>query len=237
MSPAPRRPYRVCRSLLGSQVLRAPREWPVPATRPFSPDNLRGPSWPSPLGAGAYILAPARMCTSTLSYECKMLIVMTMLVRRRSYSLHHRPLCGFTRPVHGPSPAGACGVHFCSCKNVGWISCPRFATSEQERRCTRAQRAPEGRGPGWPEFHAPSDVGVSTSSVASTNLEQDAGDPWVAPTMSIPQTGAHARRTAGMRAPRPKGEGQDGPRKISGLGASAMRSPPEVFPGHCGRHL
>ena len=74
----------------------------------------------------------------------------------------------------------------------GWIFCPRFA-------------------------RAPSDVGVSTASVASTNLEQNAGDPWVAPTISIPQTGAHARRTAGMRAPRPKGEGQDGPREISGL--------------------
>ena len=35
----------------------------------------------------------------------------------------------------------------------------------------------------------PSDVGVSTASVASTNLEQNAGDPWVAPTISIPQTG------------------------------------------------
>ena len=72
----------------------------------------------------------------------------------------------------------------------GWIFSPRFATSQQERRCTRAQRAPEGRGPGRPEFHAPSDVGVSTTSVASTNLGLNAGDPWVAPTMSIPQTGA-----------------------------------------------
>ena len=74
----------------------------------------------------------------------------------------------------------------------GWISCPRFA-------------------------RAPSGVAPTTPSVASTNLGQNAGDPWVAPTISIPQTGAHARRTAGMRAPRPKGEGQDGPREISGL--------------------
>ena len=72
----------------------------------------------------------------------------------------------------------------------GWIFCPRFATSQQERRCTRAQRAPEGRGPGWPEFHAPADVAPTTSLVASTNLGQNAGDPWVAPTISIPQTGA-----------------------------------------------
>ena len=64
----------------------------------------------------------------------------------------------------------------------GRIFCPRFATSEQERRCTRAQRAPEGRGPGWPEFHAPSDVGVSTASVASTNLGQNLS-------AIIPQTG------------------------------------------------
>ena len=60
----------------------------------------------------------------------------------------------------------------------GRIFCPRFATSEQERRCT----APEGRGPGWPEFHAPSDVGVSTASVASTNLGQNLS-------AIIPQTG------------------------------------------------
>ena len=65
----------------------------------------------------------------------------------------------------------------------GWIFCPRFATSEQERRCTRAQRAPEGRGPGWPEFHAPADVAPTTSLVASTNLGQNLS-------AIIPQTGA-----------------------------------------------
>ena len=79
----------------------------------------------------------------------------------------------------------------------GWIFCPRFATSEQERRCTRAQRAPEGRGPGRPEFHAPADVAPTTSLVASTNLGQNAGDPWVAPTISTPQTGA----ISGLGAP------------------------------------
>ena len=52
-------------------------------------------------------------------------------------------------------------------------------------------------------------VAPTVSSFASTNLEQNAGDPWVAPTISIPQTGVDARRTAGMRASRPKGEGQE----------------------------
>ena len=61
---------------------------------------------PRPSGAGAYILAPARMCTSTLSFECKILIVMTMLVRSRSYSLHHRPLCGFYSARPWAEPCG-----------------------------------------------------------------------------------------------------------------------------------
>ena len=66
-----------------------------PRVRRLARIFYEGHPGPRPSGAGAYILAPARMCTSTLSFECEMLMVMTMLVRSRSYSLHHRPLCGF----------------------------------------------------------------------------------------------------------------------------------------------
>ena len=109
--------------------------------------------------------------------------------------MHHCPLCGFWLDI------------LPQIRHIG-AGAKMYARAARARRArARMARVP-----------APSDVGVSTASVASTNLGQDAGDPWVAPTMSIPQTGAHARRTAGMHAPRPKGGGQDDPREISGLG-------------------
>ena len=77
---------------------------------------------------------------------------------------------------------------------------------------------PKGEGHGWPEFYSPQmrPQGHGKSGFSLSRIPA-AQTPCAAPTISIPQTCAHARRTAGMRAPRPKGEGQDGPRKISGL--------------------
>ena len=54
------------------QSLIRPNDGYLPLTRIF----YEGHPGPRPSGAGAYILAPARMCTSTLSFACNLLIGM-----------------------------------------------------------------------------------------------------------------------------------------------------------------